>query len=148
VELAIDIAANMVLGLMLLGLFAWLRAPHSARLASGDEALGIFRQRFPDAVGVPTVAGDGRCALLALRDGIGLLHLHGRRWNARKLVPEELKAVELTGDDTITLTFADFGWPRTHVRIDDPAARSAWLARLNAVAAGGSPANSVVTRHA
>jgi hypothetical protein len=148
VELAIAIAANVVLGIVLLGLFVSLRSPDSAWLASSDDALMIFRQRFPDAVGLATVASDGQCALLALPDGIGLLHRHGRRWNARKLVPGELSGVAVTGGDTITLALADFGWPRTHIRMDDPDARSAWLARLGALAAARGQAHPAVTRHA
>ena len=148
-QLTIEIAANIVLGIMLLGLFAWARGREPARLASAEEALTIFRQRFPEAVVTATVASDGRCALLALRDEVGLLHLHGRRWNARKLLPEELNAVAVTHANTITLTLADFGWPRSHVLIEDAEARSAWLARLSNLAAGGrGQAHSAVTHDA
>lgn len=148
-HLAIEIAANLILGIVLLGLFVWARGREPARLASADEALSIFRQRFPEAVGIATVASEGRGALLALRDGVGLLHLHGRRWNARKLLPEELNAVAVTHGNTITLTFADFGWPRSQILIEDTEARSAWLARLNGLAASGrGQAHSVVTHHA
>jgi len=148
VELAIAIAVNVVLGIVLLGMFVLLRSRDTARLASSDDALRLFRQRFPDAVGVATVATDGQCALLALKDGIGLLHRHGRRWNSRKLVPGELSGVAVTGGDTITLALADFGWPRAHIRMDDPDARSAWLARLGAFAAASGQAHPAVTRHA
>ena len=147
-ELAIAIGANIGLGVILLGLFATLRSRETPALASTDEALTIFRQRFSDAAGVATLASDGRCALLALRDGIGLLHLHGRRWNARKLAAEELDRVALTRGDTITLALSDFAWPRTHIRIDDPQARSIWLARLSALVAGGDQAHPAVSHHA
>ena len=89
-----------------------------------------------------------RESLPALKDGIGLLHRHGRRWNSRKLVPGELSGVAVTGGDTITLALADFGWPRAHIRMDDPDARSAWLARLGAFAAASGQAHPAVTRHA
>ena len=111
-ELAIAIAANLALGVLLLGLFVGLRRPDVPSLAGADEALTIFRRRFPDAFGAATVASDGRGTLIVLRNEIGLLHLHGRRWNARKLIPGELSAVSIAPADTITLALADFGWPR------------------------------------
>jgi hypothetical protein len=149
-ELAIAIAANVVLGAVLLGLFAWQRSHDGARLAGGVDALATFRRQFPDAIGVATVASDARSALLALRDGagIGLLHLHGRRWNAREILPGDLRAVTVTQGNTITLTLADFGWPRARVRIEDPDTRAAWLARLEESAAGRVAAHLPVTRHA
>ena len=148
VELLIAIVANLILGVLLLGMFAWLRSRDTASLASSDDALTIFRQRFPDASGVASIASDGHGALLVLRDGIGLLHRHGRRWNARKLTPEELRGVAVTRGDRITLALADFGWPRAHIRIEDPDTRSAWLTRLGALAAARGDARSPGTRHA
>ncbi len=133
-DLVIPIAANVVLGLMLLAIFAWLRARDPAGLASPDEALALFRQRFPGAGGTASVSADGRSALIALRQepGVGLLHRNGRRWNARELLPDDLRAVRCLGD-TIVLTFADFGWARIRVRLANAEARELWFARLDAL---------------
>jgi hypothetical protein len=133
-ELVVPIAANVVLGLMLLAIFAGLRARDPAGLAGPDEALALFRQRFPDASGTASVSADGRSALIALPSerAVGLLHRRGRRWNARQLLPEDLRAAHCLGD-AIVLTFADFGWARIRVPLADAEARALWLARLDAL---------------
>jgi hypothetical protein len=151
-ELAIALAANVALGLVLLALFKWRRPRDTARLAGPTQALIIFQQQVPDAAGTATVAADGLTALVALDkdngSGVGLLHRHGRRWNARELLAEDIGSVTLTHGDAITLSLADFGWPRMRVRIEDPQTRAAWLARLSALAAQRSAQHSMVTHHA
>jgi hypothetical protein len=133
-ELAIAIAANVVLGCALLGLFAWNGGRDPPRLAGPEEALRIYREQFPDAEGAATVAAGGSAALIALRRGsIGVLHRHGNRWNARELQAEDLGAVTLAREDTIALAFRDFGWPRARFRIADPQLRARWLSRLGAL---------------
>jgi len=146
-ELAIAIAANVVIGLVLLALFAFHRVPDSLRLAGPQEALAIYHRQFPDAVGSATVAADGNTALISLQQeaGIGLIHRQGRRWNARELLPEDLRSVIVDGD-TITLSIADFGWPRSQVRITDPGTRTSWLSRLSSLAS--QRPESIVTPHA
>lgn len=148
-ELAIAIAANIVIGVVLLLLFAWYRMPNTLRLTGPEEALAIFCRHIPDATGTVTVAADGLAALIALQQGsrIGLIHRHGRRWNAREVRPEDLRSVTVL-DETITLSLTDFGWPRTHVRISDPEMRAAWLLRLNTVAAEKSDGHSTMRHHA
>jgi hypothetical protein len=139
-ELVISIAANIVLGLVLLAIFAQLHPRDQARLASPEEALTLFRQHFPDASGTASVSADGLIALIALRpdSGIGLLHRNGRRWNARELLPEDLRAVHCLGD-SIILRFADFGWPRIRFRFTHAEARTLWLARLSALTSRSAP---------
>lgn len=133
-ELAIAIAANLVVGAILLALFAWRRTQR-VRLGEPDEALAIFRQHFPEAVGTGTLDADGSGALISLRNGssVGLVHGHGRRWIARELNAGDLRSVAVDGD-TITLSFADFGWPRSSIRLADPAVRASWISRLDACA--------------
>ena len=58
-ELAIAIGVDIVLGLVLLWLFTRVHSRETV-LANADEALRIFRQRFPDAVGAATVASGWR----------------------------------------------------------------------------------------
>jgi hypothetical protein len=148
-ELAVAIAANIVIGVVLLALFAWYRTPDTARLTGPEEALAIFRRHFPDAAGTVIVAADGLTGLIGLQDGsrIGLVHRHGRRWNARAVHPEDLRSVTVDGE-TINLSLTDFGWPRTHVRIVDLGARAAWLSRLRTFAAERSDTHSTVKHHA
>ena len=130
-ELAIAIAANIVIGVVLLALFAWHRAPGVVRLGDSDKALTLYRRHFPAATGDATVAADGLNALIFLEHDsrIGLVDRHGRRWNVRELTPGDLRSVAADGD-VITLSFADFGWPKSRIRIADPATRAVWLARL------------------
>jgi hypothetical protein len=148
-ELAIAIAANVVIGVVLLALFAWYRTPDAVRLTGPEEALAIFRRHFPDAAGTVTVDAYGVTALIALHHELkfGLIHRHGRRWNAREIHAEELRSVTVDGP-TITLALTDFGWPRTHVRIADLGTRDAWLSRLHAFAAKRHDGHSTVTPHA
>jgi hypothetical protein len=130
-ELAIAIAANIVIGAVLLALFGLRRAPDGVRLTGPAEALAVYRRQFPKATVSAVVASDGLAALFPLPGvgKIGLLHRHGRRWNARELLPEDLRSVTADGD-TITISLTDFGWPRSHVRIADPEIRREWVARL------------------
>jgi len=148
-ELAIAIAANVVIGAILLALFGLRRAPDGVRLTGPAEALAIYRRQFPEAAASAVVASDGLTALFPFpgRGKIGLLHRHGRRWCARELLPEDLRSVTADGD-TITISLTDFGWPRSHVRIADPGVRREWLSRLEELAANDSNEHSTVTPHA
>ncbi len=134
-ELAIAIAANILLGLILLGSFALLGRQDAAVLEGPEQALRVYTDLFPDASGAAMVCDDKTSALIALhhRTGVGLVHRHGRRWNARELQPKDVASVGLVGDDTIRLSLTDFGWPRAHIRIQDRTARTIWLARLDAL---------------
>jgi hypothetical protein len=132
-ELAISIAVNILLGLILFVVLYWKRGADTARLAGADEAMRNFVQHCHDTVAQTTVADDQRGALFDLQQGgIGLLQRHGRRWNARTLSSGEVSRVELDGE-TIKLKFADFGWPRAQIRIADSAARELWLDRLRSL---------------
>jgi hypothetical protein len=148
-ELAIAIAANLVIGAILLALFAWHRAPDSVRLSGPDEALALCARHFPDRVASVMVASDGLTALISLLDEskIGLIHRHGRRWTARELLPEDLRAVTVNGD-TIALSLTDFGWPRSQICISDPEVRRSWFSRLQEFAGKSSNEHSTVTPHA
>ncbi|MGO9512905.1 MAG: hypothetical protein ACLP2F_04580 [Steroidobacteraceae bacterium] len=134
-ELAISIAVNIVLGVVLLALLYWKRTGDAVRLAGAGEAMDLFAMHFPGAVGEATVAADHRSALIDLQrgSGVGLLQRQGRRWNARTLAPGEVSSVEADSDGTIELRFADFGWPRAQLRIADANARALWLERLNSL---------------
>jgi hypothetical protein len=149
-QLVVPIAANVVLGIVLAALFLSRRASDDARLNDGDEALRLFRRQFPDADGAVVVAADYRGALIALHQGtaIGLLERRGRRWTARRLAPGDLRSVDLAGSDTLSLTLADFGWPRARFQIADPEARAAWLARLQSFVAGAAGRQPPVSSHA
>src|SRR5262249_7952405 len=148
-DLAIAIAANVLIGVVLLVLAVWQGTPDRVRLAGPEEALGIYQRYFPDAVGSATVASDKLAALIALQDGsrIGLIHRQGRRWSARELLPEDLHSVTLDGD-ILRLSFVDFGWPRSLIRIADQGIRASWLARLQALSAQQSDEHSMVRPHA
>jgi hypothetical protein len=136
-ELVLAIAVNLALGILLLALLYWKHTNDDVRLSSAEEALEIFRKQFPDVLGTATVSADRRCALIELDGdgGIGVLERHGRRWNARMLVPREFSSVRLDRDGCLRLRFADFGWPRARFRTSDPEARAKWLARLDALTA-------------
>jgi hypothetical protein len=132
-ELAIAMAANVVLGVLLFGLFRWRGAADAARLAGPAEALRLFRAHFPDAVvDTATVASDARSALIALRHerALGLIQRHGRRWNVRALEAEDLRAVALVRGNTLRLELADFAWPRVDVCFEDAGECARWRARL------------------
>jgi hypothetical protein len=135
-ELALSIAVNVVLGIALFGLFLWRRLPAETRL-SADEALRLFRLQYPEANGRVTVATDCSGALIELHPGIGLLQRQGRRWVARTLEKSEIASVRLRTDGAIQIAFADFGWPRALVRLDDPL-RASWLQRFERLAASGA----------
>jgi hypothetical protein len=134
-DLILPIAVNVVLGLALLALFAWVRWRELPGLGGSEEALRIFREHFPEASGTASVSVDGRSALFELAPGpqLGLLHRNGRRWNARELSPGDLRSVKVRGDD-IVLSFTDFGWGRITLRLPEVALREQWLARLAALA--------------
>jgi hypothetical protein len=132
-ELAISIAVNILLGLILLVLLVWKRVGDTARLADSAEAVAHYDRHFPGAVGNATLSDDACGALIDLqRGGIGLLQRQGRRWNARQLRPGEVSSVELDGE-IIKLKFADFGWPRAQMRLADAGARAQWLGRLRSL---------------
>jgi len=143
-HLLIPMAANLLLGVILVALFVARRRVDDAHLADADAALRVFRVQFPDADGIATVTADQRGALIALSHGagVGLLQRRGRRWTARRIRAGDVRAVGATGDDTLRLALADFGWPRAEFRIADATARTAWLARLESLAArrAGRPA--------
>lgn len=130
-DLILPIAVNVVLGLALLALFAWVRRREPPGLASAEEALRIFREQFPDVSATASLSADGRGALLMLSQAphVAVLCRNGRRWNARELSPGELRSVRVRGD-AVVLSFTDFGWGRIQLRLADVAAREQWLARL------------------
>jgi hypothetical protein len=135
--LAISIGSNVLLGIVLLGLLYRRRGPDRAQLADPAEALTHYRALDPAARGRATLASDGRAAFVELDDGgIGLVERRGRRWAARSLEANELAGVDATDEGAITLRFADFGWPRARVKIEDPVLRRRWLDRLGALRAG------------
>jgi hypothetical protein len=134
-ELMLPIAVNLALGVMLLGLFLWRRRPAGVTALTADEALALFRLQYPEAGGAVTLADDRCCALIELEPGIGLLQRQGRRWVARVLKKSEVASVRLRKDGAIQVGFADFGWPRALVRLDDPNVRASWLERLERLAA-------------
>lgn len=135
--LAISIGANVALGGVLLGLLYRRRGVDEARLTDPDHALAQFRALDPAARGHATLASDGRAALIELDDGdLGLVERRGRRWAARGLDPRELVGCDATDEGSITLRFADFGWPRACVRIADPTTRRRWVERIGALRAG------------
>ena len=146
-ELAVSIAVNVLLGIVLAALLYRRRADDGGLLGGAGEALDVYRSRFPDTQGAATVSADRRAALIELpKDaGIGLVQRQGRRWNARLLAPGEVRSVKHSPPDALDVEFADFGWPRARIRIADPAARAAWMARLDARAAGAPPRS---VRHA
>lgn len=133
-ELIVPIAVNVVLGLALLALFAWVRWGDPPGLGGSEDALRIFREQYPEASGTASVSSDGRSALLALPQSpqVGLLYCNGRRWNARELSPGDLRSVKVRGD-ALMLSFTDFGWARIQLRLADAAVRQEWLARLAAL---------------
>ncbi|MDE2293911.1 MAG: hypothetical protein KGL36_00485 [Gammaproteobacteria bacterium] len=136
--LAISIGSNLVLGIVLFGLLYRRRGTDQARLADTGDALRHYRSLDPAARGRAILASDGRAAFVELDGGdLGLVERRGRRWAARALETNELTGVDASGDGTITLRFADFGWPRARVRIEDPVLRRRWLDRLGALCAGG-----------
>ena len=142
--LAISIGSNVALGIVLLAVLYRRRGPDEARLADPVEALRHYRSADPAAQGRALLASDGRAALLELDDGrLGLVERRGRRWAARELQAAEIVGIAAADDGVITLRFADFGWPRARVRIEDPALRRRWLDRLEALRAGAVAGSSV-----
>ncbi len=146
-ELAISIAVNLLLGIVLAAMLYRRRADDVGLLGGAGEAMDVFRSRYPDIEGAATVSADRRAALIELPQDahIGLVQRQGRRWNTRLLAPGEVRSVRQSLPDALDLELADFGWPRARIRIADPEARAAWMARLGARGAGG-PSPSV--RHA
>lgn len=148
-ELAISIAVNVLLGFVLLALL-YRRRADGLRLSGPDEAMEVFRRRFPDAQGEATVSSDGRAALIELGQdvGIGMLECQGHRWNARVLAPGEVCSVQFRSPDLIDIGTADFGWPRSRVRIAEAAGRAKWIARLGAISLHGGAGSRPGMRHA
>lgn len=137
-ELAIAIAANVLLGILLLALFRWRGTSDGVRLAGSEQARDLFRAHYPDAVIETTTLGtDARAALLALRHqpAIGLIQRHGRRWNVRALQAEDLRSAALVRGDTLRVELADFAWPRLDLRLEDADLRARWQARFAELAA-------------
>jgi hypothetical protein len=138
--LLISILANVVLGLVLFGVLLRRRVKDSDRLTEPEQALALYRIRFPTARGRVTLATDGRAALLELNDGsVGLIERCGRRWNARTLEPREIAGVDRARDGALTVCFADFGWPRARVQLSDPGICRGWMERLDALRDAASP---------
>jgi hypothetical protein len=148
-ELAISIGVNLVLGILLFALLYRKRAGDEVRVSGPSEAMDIFRQYFPDAIGTATVATDQRSALIDLQwgAGIGLLQRLGRRWNARVLTPGELASVRVVGD-AVHIKFADFAWPRACIHVAEADARAKWLGRLNSLTALAFSRQGADLRHA
>jgi hypothetical protein len=132
-ELLFPIAANLVLGIILLALLLWRRRPDTVRLESEADALAEFQRHFPEAIGTATLSADGRAALIETATGPGLLLRHARRWNARMLAAPELAAVRTLDDATLELRFADFGWPRARLRFADREALGSCRTRLESL---------------
>lgn len=131
--LAIAILANILLGLMLLGLLYRKRGTDPERLTGAEQALAHYRTRYPTATGRAELASDGQAALLDLVDGsVGLVQRCGRRWSVRTLEPKEIVGVARASDGTLTVSFADFGWPRARIRLSTDACER-WLERLLAL---------------
>jgi hypothetical protein len=149
-QLLVPIGANVALGLVLLALFFSRRSVDDARLKDGDAALREFRGQFPDAEGAATVTADQRGALIALSHGtdIGILQRRGRRWTARKIGAREIRSVALTRGNTLSLSLADFGWPRAYFQVADSEACAVWLARLESIVADGTGRRLPVSTHA
>jgi len=147
-EIALGMAVNALLGVLLLALLRWRRREDGARLSGVEDALALFRHRYPDAAGRADVTEDHRGALIDLQSGgIGLLQRHGLRWNARVLEAGDLAACTLDATGSLHLKLADFGWPQAQVRLAEPATRTAWARRLTALAqAGRRPVSAA--RHA
>lgn len=132
--LAIAIIANVVLGVVLLGLLYRKRGDDTERLTEPGQALDRYRMVHPTARGGASLAADGRAALIDLADGsLGLVERRGRRWNARALNPGEIAGVDDANDGAITIRFADFGWPKARVLLADPVDRRRWIDRLAAL---------------
>jgi hypothetical protein len=130
-ELAISIAVNCVLGVILWAVLRSNRGGEPQGLVGAADAMQKFNEHFPDALGTAALAEDRCSALLELQRGeIGLLQRHGRRWNARLLAPRDISSVRLTEDGTLHLKFADFAWPQARIRFADPATRALWSDRL------------------
>ncbi len=131
-DLLIPIAANAVVGLLLAALFLRRRRSGGRTLSSPAEALALFQERFPDSQGTATLSDDGESALIALDHaaGVGLVHRHGRRWNARIMEPGDLDSVTVANGRELVLGLADFGWPHSRVALADPDERGRWLSRL------------------
>jgi len=134
-ELIISIAVNVALGMILLALLLWRTTRDETRVAGAEEALALFRQPFPDAMGLATVCTGGRAALIELRPGpgIGLLQRQGRRWNARILRPGDCSLVRRRSDRKLALELADFGWPRAELEFADAGALEKWESRLRSL---------------
>ncbi len=132
--LTISIVANIVLGLVLLGVLYRKRGGDPDRLTGPEQALARYRTRYPAASGRADLATDGRAALLELTDGsVGLVERCGRRWNVRTLEPREILGVDRARDGAITIRLADFGWPRARVLLSDPDTCRDWTERLGAL---------------
>lgn len=137
--LIISIVANIVLGLVLLGVLYRKRGTDSERLVEPGEALALYRVRYPTAAGRVSLAVDGRAALLELTDGsVGLVERCGRRWNVRALEPREIVGVDRAGDSALTVRLADFGWPRARVQLPDRDICESWMERLRAMCAAAA----------
>ena len=138
-ELALAIVINVVLGAaaVLLVLVCRRGPTRGLRLADEAQALALFRMQFPDVIGRATLTGDNTGALLALQNEIriGLLQLQGRRWLARLVSPGEIAAVAACTDGAIRVKFADYGWPRALLQLNDRDVQLAWLARLQQLTA-------------
>ncbi len=136
-ELAVAIAVNVLLGLLLYALHRWVRTADTARLDGAGQALALFHQRMAGLGGDATLIDDGRGALIATPGGgVGLLQRHGSRWNARLLTAGDLAGVEAEPDGGVTLRLADFGWPRARLRFADSATHAAWMTRLESLMPG------------
>lgn len=93
--LTISIIANVVLGIVLLGLLYRKRESDADRLTEPEQALAHYRTCYPTANGHVDLAADGRAALLELADGsLGLVERCGQRWSVRVLEPREILGIE------------------------------------------------------
>src|SRR5271165_1307347 len=117
-EMEISILVNIALGIVLFALFRWKGRDDGVRLQGSAEAMQIFRSQFPDVRGEATLAADGRGALIDIEPGgaVGILERRGRRWNARVILPGDPSSAQIKRD-VLCIRFADFGWPRSCLRI-------------------------------
>jgi len=131
-EIALSVAVNLALGIALFLLLYGTRRNGGMRLAGPPEAMALFASHFPDAAGEAMVTVDHQNALIELPPGteVGLVQLQGRRWNARKIAPGDIRTVHLGSDGAIRIKFADFGWPGATLCFADPDHRLRWLQRL------------------
>ncbi len=125
---------NLLLGAIMVVLFAVVARPDRARLSGADEARALIEARIGAACGDVAVTADGRGAVAELVGlaAIGLIDRHARRWTVRAVTSSDLAHVQRDGA-TLLLGLRDFGWPRARLTFADVATSEAWGARFAAL---------------